>query len=121
MSDKMKTIEGSPGPSPLSEFVAEYRARPENQFDALPFDQQIVRLKHTVDYLSRRAIDAENARVIADTTAANLHSVIRDLQADKRWLEFLVNWLDYNHGKGESDRAWDEFTAHHASVASAPK
>ena len=28
---------------------------------------------------------------------------------------------DYNHGKGESDRAWDEFTAHHAPVASAPK
>lgn len=25
------------------------------------------------------------------------------------WAEFLTRWVDYNHGKGESDRAWEEF------------
>jgi hypothetical protein len=27
------------------------------------------------------------------------------------WATFLSEWLDYNHGKGESDRAWDEFVS----------
>lgn len=27
----------------------------------------------------------------------------------KDWPTFLADWVDYNHGKGESDRAWDEF------------
>jgi hypothetical protein len=106
----MKTIpEKDAERGPLSGFVAEYRARPENAFDDLPPDQQVVRLKQTVDYLTRRVTEADQRLAIADTTAANLHCVIRDLQQQKKWVEFLVYWVDYNHGKGESDRAWEEF------------
>lgn len=76
------------GEGPLLDAVREYHARPENAFDALPLDQQIVRLKLTVDYLVRRLTEAEQAQ---------------------RWATFLADWVDYNHGKGEADRAWEEF------------
>lgn len=69
---------------PLREFVDEYRSRRENEFDSLPFDQQIVRLKETVGYLSRRCESADSAAAIAATTQANLHSIITDSTARER-------------------------------------
>lgn len=88
----MKTLRDAPPSPELDKLVREWKARPENQFDGLPFDQQIVRLKHTVDYLVRRCEQAEASLVIADTTAANLHSVIRDRDAALREaLEVLHN------------------------------
>jgi hypothetical protein len=88
----------------------------ESKFDALPFDQQIVRLKETVAYLTRRCETAESALVIADTTAANLHDVIRELQRRVAWAEFLEKWVDYHHGSGESDRAFEEFRSQPLAV-----
>jgi hypothetical protein len=68
--------------SPLARLAREWKARPENQFDGLPLDEQVVRLKLTVDYLTRRCEQAESALVIANTTAANLHSVISERDAE---------------------------------------
>lgn len=33
----------------------------------------------------------------------------RRAQESESWAEFLARWVDFNHGSGESDRAWDEF------------
>lgn len=32
------------------------------------------------------------------------------------WATFLSNWLDFHHGSGESDRAWEEFIAQNESL-----
>lgn len=110
-----KTVSETVGESPLMAVVAEYKSRRENEFDALPIDQQVVRLKETVAYLARRCETAESSLVIANTTARNLHEVIDGLRKRDAWAAFLAEWLDYHHGSGESDRAWEEFCAESAS------
>jgi hypothetical protein len=34
------------------------------------------------------------------------------------WTTFLAEWVDYNHGRGESDRAWEEFRGKQAAPES---
>lgn len=36
----------------------------------------------------------------------------RRAQESDAWSKFLCDWVDFNHGKGESDRAWEEFKGH---------
>lgn len=52
-----------------------------------------------------------DARYIALCSPANLARLLTALQQAQEWPKFLAKWLDYNHGKGESDRAWEEFIA----------
>lgn len=115
----MKTIKALPAESqsPLRDFVTEYKGRRENEFDALPLDQQVVRLKETVAYLARRCEAAESSCVIANTTARNLHGVIAERDA---WATFFCKWVDYHHGSGESDRAWEAFLVETEQIGPSP-
>jgi hypothetical protein len=36
------------------------------------------------------------------------------------WADFLTTWVDYNHGKGESTRAWEEFQEERRAALASP-
>jgi hypothetical protein len=59
------------------------------------------------------ASSAEWWREVAQGLAAEVAMLRADAAAppvrDARWAEFLENWVDYHHGDGNSDRAWEEF------------
>lgn len=37
------------------------------------------------------------------------HELRERAQETEAWAKFLCDWVDVNHGSGESDRAWKEF------------